>query len=97
MTVTLPWDATQTAYVAALLREEAQRKVDSAACLQGDSLVKGLRANLAGQAIMIDGMATDLSEAEVTNEREDDLGEEDCGRPAGHGSDDGLGSTGMDA
>lgn len=78
MTVTLPWDETQAAYVAALLREEAQRKVASAVCLKGDSLVKGLRSDLAGQAIMIDGMATDLVEAEVTNERgEDDLGEQE--------------------
>lgn len=73
--IALPWDAEQAAYVAAVLREEAQRKVASAAMLMGDSRVKDLQVDLADRAIMIKGMATDL-EAAVTNERgEDDLGE----------------------
>lgn len=71
--IALPWDAEQAAYVAAVLREEAQRKVASAAMLMGDSRVKDLQVDLADRAIMIKGMATDL-EAAVTNERgEDDL------------------------
>lgn len=81
MTITLPWGREEADYVAALLRERAQGKVEMAAILQGGSILRDLRSDLGTQAVMIEGMVTDLLHAEVTNEREDDLGEDSAGYP----------------
>jgi hypothetical protein len=84
--IALPWSETEAAYVAAVLHEQAQGKVEMASLIRPGSLVKELRADLADQAIRIEGLVTDLLQAEVTTtEREDDLGAAgtQTGDPAG--------------
>lgn len=94
MTISVPWGREEADYVAALLRFRAQGKVDMALFLKGGSLIKDLRSDLAADAIRIEGLATDLLGAEVTNERgEDDL----AGTTDGCGRDGSPGPGGGDA
>ncbi len=102
MTISLPWGKEQADYVAGLLRDRAQSRVDLARDIGGGSLVKGFRSDLAANAIMIEGLVADLRAAcamehdtgpvaEVTEERGEDLaGEEDL-------RDNGGGPGGLDA
>lgn len=95
MTVTVPWSQSQVDYVAALLHDRAKGKVEMAAIFKGGSVIKDLRSDLAADAITIEGMATDLEGAVVTDERgEDDLAEDSTD---GHGPDDSPDSGGGDA